>query len=134
MKNFFKKWHGKGIEDAGTVTSKEFDSFSRSLKSVLKKEAEARGFELVSFSKGHYFVSGFLSDGNGFVYFSFDVPRGCYPLNLLSKDSCRGFLIRTAQHEKDYRGGMNNFSDFPSLMDNVERLLNRQRARARVVA
>ena len=127
MEKFFKKWHGKGIRDDGAVTSREFASFANGLKKVLETEAEKRGMRLETFSKGHYYVSGFFTNEQDcFVYFSFDVPRGQLSMDLTSKSCCEGFLVRTAKHGRDFTGGQNTFTNFPGLMDQVQMLMRMQ--------
>lgn len=117
-KKFFEKycdgtWE---VQDDGGVTSKEFDQFSRDFKSALK-EICGRDWEVTKYSKGHYFVSTFLrnrSNPEKFLYLNISDIRH-FPNWHTS------ILYRTAENEKDYRGGTNQYSSLENLKDALER-------------
>lgn len=127
MERVYKKYNYKGIVDVGTTTSKEFHEFVSYLKKQMKASAQERGFELVlnAFNRGHYYVSGFFKKEDKYIYFSYDVPRGEYPMDFDARDCSKGVLYRTAKHEKDYTGGSNHFTSIASFMDDVESLFNK---------
>lgn len=124
IKNFIKKWHGKGVEDYGGIVSPEFVQFTKDFRAALNGICKAINANLVSYSKGHYDLSAFIERDDRYVYLSFSVPRGEFPVNLDAHDPMRGFLVRTARHAKDFTGGMNHFCSAIDLENNIDRLLN----------
>ena len=122
MKKFIKKWNGKGIQDNITCTSEEFNSFARQFFNAIKREFPDD--EVVNRSKGHYDLSCYVKRGDQFVYVSFSVPRGEYPLDMSRRDAMGGILIRRAKNEKDYTGGSNYFTNYFDFKDDVERLFH----------
>lgn len=119
---FVKKYDRRVLEDAGTCNSQEFIAFAENFRSVVKEVAKKIGAELVSFSVGHYFFSGFVSRDGKFVYFSYDLPRHM-TLDLSRSDSWQGILVRTAKHPKDYTGGSNRFCNIMQMEKLVDQLL-----------
>ena len=119
MKNLIQKYHGRHIEDDGSVTSREFKEFVKDFK----KELKHGDFKLEDCHGGHYYLSGFLSKNGKYVYFSYDVPRGNQPMDMTRTDAMEGILIRTAEHLKDYTGGINHFTNFEKFFEDVDRLL-----------
>lgn len=57
MKRFIKEYDGKRIEDCGSYTSKEFDSFSRKFKNALKRSISNEGLKMKITSKMVYIQS-----------------------------------------------------------------------------
>lgn len=112
-----EKWLGNEFESSSSLTE-EFASFSREYKSEMKKKLGSR-FELVSFNRGHFYLSGFIKNlqTNKLAYFSTSDVRynsgDCWYNNL---------LIRTAQHDKDYTGGSNDWCNWSNLTDKCARL------------
>jgi hypothetical protein len=86
----------------------EFAEFSRQIKKELRK---TKGYEVVAYSRGHFYFSVFLKNTtNGkFVYLS------CSDVRYFINEWHNNLLIRTAQHEKDYTGGRNNFTTFDRI-------------------
>ena len=67
-------------------------------------------------------ANGFIKDQNGkFVYYS----TNDYRYNILGRWDQR-ILIRTAESEKDYRGGANHYADHEELEDQVNWLFQIQ--------
>ena len=101
---------------SSTVITEEFKQFFRRYRSALKKTLPD-GLKIIGFSPNHFCGSGFVTDGEHYVYFSFsDVrhfPNAWY----------HNILIRTAKHEKDYRGGTNEYTSLPKFGEDVQRLL-----------
>lgn len=125
IKKIIDRYNNKSIEDCGGVVSAEFKNFASYVKRQFKAAAVEYGFELDSFYKGHYDISGFFKKGTQYIYFSFNVPRAGYPMDLLSSNFMNGWLYRTAKHNKDYTGGDNNYSNLYYLMDNIKTLFER---------
>ena len=127
MKNVYEKYQGKSIEDTGSTVSKDFKQFCSYFKRRLKVNAEERGMELVNFSQGHYDFSGMLKKGDKYAYFSYNLQRDYWssvtkPIDFNKSGCSEGFLLRKAAHDKDYKGGLNNFCSLDKFMDLAEEL------------
>lgn len=122
MEQIIKKYQNRALEDWGSVMSAEAKQFAKDFKRRLSFNAKKRGIEIVGWNVNHYDFSGFLKKNDKYVYFSYNIPRYEEPINLLSRNH-NGFLVRTAEHEKDYRGGYNNFCNILQFFDSVEYLL-----------
>ena len=108
----FKDWEFS----SGGTTGEDFNTFARLFKKHIQKSLPI-GSNLVAFSKGHYYVSGFVERGGKFVYFSVSDVRhfpGSWQNNI---------LVRTARNEKDYTGGGNNYTNLEFFAVKVLNLL-----------
>lgn len=110
----FKNWQFT----SGCTTGEDFKRFARLFKNWLKKQLQGKGLQIVNYSAGHYNLFGFVTNGQQYVYFSVGDVR--YGVRGTWHES---ILIRTAQHEKDYTGGSNNFTDLQNLAKNILNLL-----------
>jgi len=108
----FKDWEFS----SGGTTGEDFNIFAKLFKKHIKK-CLPLNVELVAFSKGHYYVSGFVERNGKFVYFSMSDVRH-YPGGWHNN-----ILIRTAKHEKDYTGGSNCSTTLESFVVKVFNLL-----------
>ena len=108
------KWVGYNFQSSSVLTE-EFALFSKHIRAELKK---INGYELVSYNRGHFYFSAFLKNkqNSKLVYISSDDVRG-------SSGWYSGLLIRTAQHDKDYTGGRNNFCQFNKIKEQADYLL-----------
>ena len=98
-----------GFESSCSLTP-EFAQFFRTFKSEFTKELQSIGANNIVFSRGHFYLSGFFTVNNQNYYFSLSDVRGMdYGLRN-NPDSCMSQLLyRTAQHYKDYTGGVNQY-------------------------
>lgn len=65
---------------------------------------------------GHFEVSGFISKNDRYCYFSIG--------DIRYNDSWYDdILYRTAENNKDFRGGSNRFCSFDTIVDNIKKLL-----------
>jgi len=111
-----KQWIGYTFESS-TGPTEEFLQFTRDFKEALNKQIKDK-FELVSFDRGHFYISGFLQNKitNKMVYFSSGDVR-------FFKDNWYvNLLIRTAKDNKDYTGGSNNETTFENIGQKAEQL------------
>ena len=126
VKSFIKKWHGRTLEDWGSVVSPEYHSFQVSFFNAMRKIAKGIGAEVINPSYGHYDMSGFIKRGDKYVYFNYSHCGN--RTQVLLKGAYYGvscpLLIRTAANEKDYRGGSNNYVAFEVCENMIEKLLN----------
>lgn len=131
---FIKKWDNKYLQDDGCYVSKEYNTFQNAFKREMKKIAENIGATLVKFSKGHYDVCGFIERNGKYVYFDYDsalTRNGRSTPALKYQDhEFPTMLCRTAENEKDYRGGTNNNIWFEDCESVIDRLLNTERKSA----
>jgi hypothetical protein len=126
---FISKWNSKHLQDDGGYVSKEYNTFQNAFKHEMSKIAENIGATLVSFSKGHYDVSGFIERNGKYVYFEYDSSLCGDRATPKLKDS-DAMYCRTAENAKDYRGGYNNFTSFEDCESVIDRLLNTEHKRA----
>lgn len=117
-KTFVKKYQGRGVEDWTSYMSDSAEQFAKDFKSTVKDIFKDDGIDIVNWSVGHYFMSGFFKKNDKHVYFSRNIERG-YPINLESRDAMFGILVRTAKSDKDYTGGRNNFTSIKGLRQTV---------------
>ena len=124
MKNFYHVYDGASLCDDGAYLSSDARRFFLDMRDVLKLALKEKNIELISFNIGHYDCFFFCKANDKFVYGSYSVQRGGLPLDLDSKSCYNGFLYRTAENLKDYRGGTNHFTSWLCLIDEIEELLN----------
>ena len=108
--NFYTKWQNAILADAGVYVSKKYRSFQTALVREISKYATAVGAKVTFNLKGHYNTSCFIERNGKFVYISHS--SGLSRMGSGVKIELDSFLIRTAQHAKDYRGGHNQYCDY----------------------
>lgn len=97
--------------ESSSETTKEFATYARVFKSDITKHLASLGAELVTFSRGHFTLSGFFKKDDQMYYFSQVDVRYGNPMEI---------MIRTAKSEKDYRGGTNNWTKLgPNLFSKL---------------
>jgi len=90
----------------GQDLSKDFKSYARKSRNIMKNNFELLGGTVTDFHIGFYYWSGFGIINGQYYYFSvFDVRHF----------SLKKILFRTAKHNKDFTGGMNQYltTDMP---------------------
>lgn len=101
----YKDYVGVEFESSSTKT-KQFTSFATKLKNAIKEQLEINGnWELVQWEKGHFYCFGFIKnkeDGRLYYINTSDVRSS-------KNEWFEHLLYRTAEHEKDYTGGMNQY-------------------------
>lgn len=102
---------------SGCYTGEDYKQFERKYINYLKSLCKDNGWEFVRALKNHYEFSAFLKANNQFVYFNISDVR--YWLN----EWYNHILIRTAESDKDYHGGQNNYTNLPDLTKNILRLV-----------
>ena len=124
MNTFKRTWNNKSVEDAGSTMSKEANSFVKAFKNMLSRELESDGIEIINFEPNHYDCSGFLKKDNNYIYISYSIPRGGYRIDFNACNAQDGVLYRTAESDRDYRGGFNNFSSLYNLPSNIRKMFD----------
>ena len=97
------------IEDYGGTTSPDYKTFERKYRNYIKKVASENDGELVKFNPSHYEFSCFVRRNGKYVYISISDVRYWH------NQWYNNILIRTAQNDKDYRGGSNNYCSLDEL-------------------
>lgn len=106
-KKSLDKWVGYRFESSSGLTP-EFAEFSAQVRRELKKIS---GFELVNYSRGHFYFSAFLKNrSTGKLVF-----LSCSDVRFFPDKWWNEMLIRAAQHDKDYSGGGNNYCTFEMI-------------------
>lgn len=101
---------------SGGVAGPDFLSFNTKFRNAIKKLLPA-GYTLHSWSKGHYECSGVIkTPENKFIYISISDVR------FWMNEWFTSVLIRTMEHDKDWRGGMNHYTSLFAFTKDVERL------------
>ena len=119
--NFYTKWQDAILADAGGYVSKEYRRFQTAFVRKISKYATAVGAQVASKLKGHYDTSCFIERNGKFVYINHSSTLARMGSGVrVELDS---FLIRTAQHAKDYRGGYNQYCDIANLQSMMDDLL-----------
>lgn len=102
----------------GVYTGKDYLSFQAKYINYLKTVCKSNNWELVNILRNHYCFSCFIrSKQNKLIYLSISDVR--YFTNYWYNR----ILIRTAKHEKDYTGGINNYTSLNDLEHSIGRLL-----------
>jgi hypothetical protein len=103
----------RGFESSCSLTP-EFAQFFRTFKSEFTKELKTIGATEIEFHRGHFYLSGFCRVNGQLWYFSISDVRG---LEFCLNQWCMGqMLYRTAQHNKDWTGGRNQYANFETGM------------------
>ena len=111
----FKDWEFSSSSIAG----EDFEVFVKLFKKYIRGHLPA-GAKLHKFNPSHYCLSGFISKGDKFIYFSIPDVR-YFPRRWQDN-----ILIRTAKSEQDYTGGSNNYTSLEDFTGDVERLLGKE--------
>src|SRR5574344_1629700 len=95
---------------SGCETGEDYKQFERKYINYLKSIcANNYGWELCEVSKNHYEFTAFFRCDSRYIYFSISDVR--YSFN----EWYNNILIRTADSEKDYTGGRNQYTTLPNL-------------------
>ncbi|MBO4542239.1 MAG: hypothetical protein J5725_03550 [Bacteroidales bacterium] len=100
----------------GEVTPKEYKSFARKYRNVLKKMLP-NGWEIVEFGGNWFTMSGVIkTDDDRFIFVS--IPDVRYSVNAWIDD----ILIRTMKNDHDWTGGMNHYTSLFEFSEDVQKL------------
>lgn len=103
----------------GSTTGKDYKTFQTKYINYLRSLCKLHGWELVNVSRNHYCFTAFIcNEENKYIYLSISDVR------YFNNEWYYHILIRTAKHERDYRGGSNNYACLTTLSESVQRLLN----------
>jgi hypothetical protein len=91
---------------SGSYNSPEFHEFFDDFKRGFTYQLKKLKAKEISFSKGHFYLSGFFKIDEQYYYFSLSDVRNHFGLNRWGEPE---LLIRTAKGPEDYTGGANNY-------------------------
>lgn len=118
LESFLKK-HEQISFESSCFETPQFKTFAAGLKRALKADLKNSSLELADFSKGHFYVCGFLRYCDTYIYFNVgDVRLTCGMMHW------KNIYFRTAKDVHDYRGGENHFCKLDRLIESAEALLN----------
>ena len=109
MKTFIENWQDVEFESSSSTTP-EFRAFATQFRAAIVKEIKP-DFILEEFSRGHFYVSGFLKHKSTGKYIYFSVSDVRY----FVKGWCTDVLVRLAEDTKDFTGGSNRTCDLKYL-------------------
>lgn len=120
------KWNGRtlneiAIEDhtqpcmSACEMSKQAKIFAKQLIAFIGKMAEKNQWT-ADIRIGYYMVSGFIRSEEGkYAYMSYNIARDDEPIDLMGKSIHTCMLVRSAENDKDYTGGINTFTSIYGL-------------------
>lgn len=101
-------------EDPYKVLSKKFGTnYKAAVNTLIKRD----GYRIENFSAGYCYVSGFITDGERYVYFSTSDFR------YFPDEWKNNVLIRSAKHNKDYTGGPNQYTTLEDIHNKARQIL-----------
>lgn len=98
---------GQNYFGTGSHNSPEFNEFFEDFKKSFTNQLRKLRAKEISFSKGHFYLSGFFKVGDQYYYFSLSDVRTNYGRSRWDKQP--QLLMRTAKSPEDYTGGGNNY-------------------------
>jgi hypothetical protein len=103
--------------ESSPYATTQFMSFAQVYKKAVKS-ALGDGFEIVTWQRGHFYISAMIRNKQtkNLVYIS------CSDVRFFPNEWYSHILIRTAKHDKDWTGGVNNYTSLSKLHENAIRL------------
>lgn len=103
----------------GCYTGEDYKSFERKYINYLKNMCKENGWEFVWGHKNHYEFTACFSYMGKYAYFSISDVR------FWQNEWYTHILYRSMEHDTDYRGGTNCYTDLPHLSEAITRLFER---------
>ena len=120
--NFYNKWNGVACEDWGSVVSPDYKQYQQSFFRAMKTICKDLGATIVNKTYGHYFESVMIERNGHYAYISQEhYIGGRAVVDLTSRNR---FLIRTAAHASDWKGGSNDFVEWKNIAKKLDETLN----------
>lgn len=102
--------------ESSTVRTPEYRSFETKYRNYLKKNLP-ESYSLHSFNGNHFCFSCVIkTNTNSFIYMSIPDVR------FFPNEWKNSILIRQMEHEKDWTGKQNNYTDLKNLKRDLQRL------------
>lgn len=104
------------VFSSGGYIDDDFKIFNTKYKNAIKKLLP-NGYEIHSWMKGHYYCSAVIKDDKDrYIYMSIGDVRYCI------NEWVENILIRTMKHDKDWRGGVNHYTDLINFTKDIDSL------------
>lgn len=116
FKNLLKEFKDYQFS-TGTRPGDDYKTFERKYRTALRSLAKELNGELASFNKNHYCFSAFIERDGKYVYISISDVR------YFPEEWHNNILIREAESDEDFSGGMNEYTDFENIKNDIENLL-----------
>lgn len=123
IKTNIEKWLNYNFEPVECRVGKDFTSFSKAFKREIKLQVDEIGCEIVGYSKGYFYISGFIYNPRTDTYMYFSIPDVRYDPNGWYSN----ILVRTANNAKDFKGGNNQYTSLKSFTDISKHILGNGR-------
>lgn len=104
---------------SGCYTGEDYKKFERKYINYLKKICKENDWELVSIGKNHYEFSVFFKYLDKYVYMRISDVR------YFPNEWYNHILVRTADNEKDYHGGWNQYTTLPNIVDKIKNIFDK---------
>lgn len=102
--------------ESSSERTEEFKSFDRKYKNAIKKKLP-KGWSIYAWRQNHFESSATLRTPDGrFVFLSYSDVR--YDANGWMTH----ILVREMEHDRDWRGGRNRYTDLVNLTEDLEKL------------
>lgn len=108
------KLTSKGLQSSSGLTQEWKTTYTKT-SGLLKKLFTKMGCANIKLTRGHFYLSGFLTAPNGEIFY----------INLSSFDmfGIENMLIRTAKDYKDFTGGSNNYVSINNIEEDLKRII-----------
>lgn len=104
---------------SGCYTGEDYKTFERKYINYLKSLCKNEGWELVNVGKNHYEFSVFFKYKEKFVYMRISDVR------FFPNEWYNHILVRTAESEKDYHGGWNQYTSLTNIVDKIKNIFDK---------
>ena len=115
IKKMLDKWYDKEIEDYGGYTSPMYEEFQRDYRNTIKDFCKKINMKLHDFHKNHYEFCAVLQDIDTQKYYYISISD----VRFWKNEWADNILYRTMEHDKDWRGGSNCYSNLEDLPNNL---------------
>ena len=104
------------VFSSGGITGDDYMSFQRKYKNYLAKILP-EGYKIHSWNKNHYQFSAVIEHEGNYAYISISDVR-YWPNEWFTS-----ILVRSMAHDKDWRGGTNQYTSLFKLTEKIQRLI-----------
>jgi hypothetical protein len=124
IENFYKTWNGVDCEDWLGSLSPMYRKYQQAFFRAMKAICKDLNANIVNKTNGHYFESLIVERNGHYVYISQEHHLGGRAVVDLTHRN--RFLIRTAAHATDYRGGSNDYVEWKDIARKLDEMLNQK--------
>ena len=124
IENFYKTWNGVDCEDWLGSLSPMYRKYQQAFFRAMKAICKDLNANIVNKTCGHYFESLIVERNGHYVYISQEHYLGGRAVVDLTRRN--RFLIRTAAHATDYRGGSNDYVEWKDIARKLDEMLNQK--------